>query len=109
MPLSDALCAEVTGVHPLARIHPVTGEKAIYVGPVNVECIVGMGHDESRRYICALQERVIQPNIIYHHYWKPGDFLMWDNRSVAHKAFRDYDHMEGLIMHRVIFEDDVPV
>ena len=109
MPLSDALGTEVTGVHLLVRIHPVTGEKAIYVGPVKVDCIVGMRHDESRRYICALQEHVIQPNIIYRHYWKPEDFLMRDNRSVVHKAFRDYDHMEGLIMHRVIFEDDVPV
>lgn len=109
MPLSDALGAEVTGVHPLARIHPVTGKKAIYVGLVKVECIVGMGHDESRRYIRALQERVIQPNIIYRHYWKPGDFLMWDNRSVAHKAFGYYDHMEGRIIHRVILKGDVPV
>ena len=109
MPLSDALGAEVTSVHPLARIHPVTGKKAIYVGLVKVECIVRMGHDESRRHIRALQERVIQPNIIYRHYWKPGDFLMWDNRSVAHKAFGYYDHMEGRIIHRVILKGDVSV
>jgi len=95
-------------VHPLARTHPVTGKKAIYVGPVKVECIEGMEHTESRRYIDELQERVIQPDIIYRHHWKPGDLLMWDNRSVAHKAFRDYDHMEGRIMHRVILEGDVP-
>ena len=102
MPLSDARGAEVAGVHPLVRIYSVTGKKAIYEAPVKVECIVGMRHDESRRYIRALQERVIQPKIIYRHYWKHGDFLRWDNRSVAHKSFRDYDYMEGRIMHRVI-------
>ena len=102
MPLSDARGAEVAGVHPLARIYSATGKKAIYVALFKVECIVGMGHDESRGYIRALQERVIQPKFIYRHYWRYGDFLRWDNRSVAHKSFRDYDYMEGPIMHRVI-------
>lgn len=95
-------------VHPLVRTHPVTGKKAIYVGPVKVEYIEGMKPEESRRYIDDLQERTIQPEITYRHAWKPGDLLMWDNRAVAHKAFRDYDHTEGRIMHRVILEGDVP-
>lgn len=95
-------------VHPLVRTHPVTGKKAIYVGPVKVEYIEGMKPEESRRYIEDLQERTIQPEITYRHAWKPGDLLMWDNRAVAHKAFRDYDHTEGRIMHRVILEGDVP-
>jgi taurine dioxygenase len=46
--------------------------------------------------------------VIYRHQWKKGDLLMWDNRAVLHKAFRDYDHTEGRVMQRVILEGDVP-
>jgi taurine dioxygenase len=95
-------------IHPLARTHPVSGDKAIWVGPVKVERIEGMEPEESRKFIDDLLERVVQPDVIYRHQWKKGDLLMWDNRAVLHKAFRDYDHTEGRVMQRVILEGDVP-
>ena len=38
-----------------------------------------------------------------------GDLLLLDNRAVLHLAYRDYDHREARVMHRVILEGEVPV
>ena len=41
----------------------------------------------------------IKQEFIYHHQWRVGDFLLWDNCSVQHQAVSDYKlplrrHME---------------
>jgi taurine dioxygenase len=95
-------------IHPLIRTHPVTGEKAIWSGTVKVERIEGMEPEESRAFLNELLARVIQPDVIYRHKWKPGDLVIWDNRATMHMAFRDYDHMEGRITQRILLEGDVP-
>ncbi len=95
--------------HPLIRTHPATGRQAIYVHPGKLAHIEGMEPGESRDFIAYLFERVIQPDIIYRHRWRQGDLVLWDNRAIVHKAFHDYDHTEGRIMHRAILEGEVPV
>ena len=96
-------------IHPLIRTHPETGSKAIYIHPGKTERIEGMDTDESGAFVDRLMSRIIQPEITYRHQWQLGDLVMWDNRSVAHIAFRDYDHKDGRIMQRVILAGDTPV
>lgn len=108
--VSDAHKAQfgAAQVHPLIRTHPVTGKKAIYIHPGKTERIEGMDLDDSKAFVDRLMARVIQPQITYRHQWQLGDMVIWDNRAVSHIAYRDYDHKDRRIMHRVILAGDVP-
>jgi len=71
---------------PLVRTHPVGGRKALYVGGNVPWRIEGMEEAESTPLITMLQAHAIQPAFTYVHAWRPGDLLVWDNRSSLHKA-----------------------
>jgi len=45
----------------------------------------------------------------YRHQWHYGDFVIWDNRSVIHKANPDYDMNERLYLYRLILKGETPV
>lgn len=71
--------------HPLARIHPVTGKRAIYAG-CHAWKIEGMPFDEGRRLLDELTEFATQSAFVYRHRWRRRDLLMWDNRCTFHMA-----------------------
>ena len=96
-------------IHPLIRTHPATGKKAIYCHPQKVAYIEGMDRETSLDLIADLQARTINTATMYRHKWQPGDMLICDNRGAMHRAFRDYDHTEGRVMHRILIEGEVPV
>lgn len=77
--------------HPVARTHPATGRKCLYV--VRGECtgIVGMSDEEAMPLLHEMAERIVRPEFQYRHQWRVGDFLMWDNCLVQHLAIRDYE------------------
>ena len=99
----------VVQVHPLIRTHPETGRKAIYIHPGKTAKIEGLDEDKSKAFVNRLMTQVIQPEITYRHQWQLGDLVIWDNRSISHVAYRDYDHKEGRIMQRVILAGDTPI
>jgi len=76
--------------HPLIRVHPETGRKAIYVGSHTRE-IEGWDFEESRTLIDSLIEHGTQAEFTYRHKWNAGDMVLWDNRAVMHRgaAFED--------------------
>lgn len=94
--------------HPIIRTHPVTGRKAVYIHPGKAVKIDGMTEAETPAFIDALLPHLIKPEFIYRHKWKPGDLVLWDNRSLLHLAYRDYDPRQGRIMHRVLLQGEVP-
>ena len=71
--------------HPLARVHPETGRRAIYVGS-HAEQIEGMGWEEGRELIDRLNAHATQPRFTYRHDWKVGDMILWDNRAALHRG-----------------------
>ncbi len=71
--------------HPLARVHPETGRKVIYIGS-HAEKIEGMGWEESRALIDRLNEHATQPRFTYRHNWCVGDMIWWDNRAALHRG-----------------------
>jgi alpha-ketoglutarate-dependent 2,4-dichlorophenoxyacetate dioxygenase len=71
--------------HPLIRVNPVNGRKALYVG-AHAQEIVGMPVDEGARLIEELNEFCTQPQFVYSHQWRDGDTVMWDNRCTLHRA-----------------------
>jgi taurine dioxygenase/putative 2-oxoglutarate oxygenase len=94
--------------HPVIRTHPVSGSKAIYVGGNVPWRIEGLRFERSAPLITYLQEFSTTARFVYRHKWKPGDLLVWDNRSMMHKA-TPYDPTERRLLHRTTTMGDVPV
>ncbi len=71
--------------HPMVRVHPATGRKALYIGR-HASRIVGWPVDEGRAYLDDLLERATVPENVYRHHWRVADLVMWDNRRVMHRT-----------------------
>jgi alpha-ketoglutarate-dependent taurine dioxygenase len=95
--------------HPIVRTHPESGRKAIYINPIRIEGIVGMPETEALHLLGHLLDHAMQPQYEYRHQWRPGDLVIWDNRSLLHKANGDYDMSQPRYLYRVMLQGDVPV
>ena len=95
--------------HPIVRTHPESGRKAIYINPIRTEGIVGMPEKEALTLLADLLEHATQPQYQYRHQWRPGDLVMWDNRSLLHKANGDYEMNQLRYLYRIMLQGDVPV
>jgi len=95
--------------HPMVRTHPVHGSRAVYFHITKATHIAGMTPEASRAYMNDLLERMIRPEIVYHHVWRKGDVLVIDDRATMHRAHGDYDRSESRILWRIIVEGDRPV
>jgi taurine dioxygenase len=97
------------GVHPLVRTHPENGRKALYLNPVRIEAIEGMTDSEALDLVTGLMAHAIQKKYEYRHQWRYGDFVIWDNRSVIHKANPDYDMNQRRYLYRLMLKGETPV
>jgi alpha-ketoglutarate-dependent taurine dioxygenase len=97
------------GVHPLVRVHPENKRKALFLNPVRIEGIVGMPDDEALDLVAELMAHATQPQYEYRHRWRHGDMVLWDNRSVMHKANPDYDMSERRYLYRLMLKGEPPV
>ena len=68
----------------------------------------GMTPEASKAYMNDLLERMIRPEIVYHHVWRKGDVLVIDDRATMHRAHGDYDRSESRVLWRIIVEGDRP-
>jgi len=94
--------------HPMVRTHPVHGSRAVYFHISKVTHIEGMTPEASRAYMSDLLDRMIRPEIVYHHAWRKGDVLVIDNRATMHRAHGDYDRQQSRVLWRIIVEGDRP-
>ena len=76
--------------HPLARVHPETGRKGLFMG-MHASHLEGMDMAEGRARIEALEVHATQERFTYRHNWRVGDLLMWDNRCLLHRADPNFD------------------
>jgi alpha-ketoglutarate-dependent 2,4-dichlorophenoxyacetate dioxygenase len=79
--------------HRLVITHPKTGRKSLYLSS-HIGGIVGWPVPEARAFIRDLTEHATQPQFVYSHKWRVGDMMMWDNRTVMHRATRFDDLKE---------------
>ncbi|MBS0293622.1 MAG: TauD/TfdA family dioxygenase [Proteobacteria bacterium] len=77
-------------LHPLVRVHPVTGRRTLYLSPTYVTHIDGLAPAESRAILDYLFGHCMQVEYLFKHRWTVGDMVVWDNRSVIHNAILDY-------------------
>ncbi|MDB9869646.1 TauD/TfdA family dioxygenase [Alphaproteobacteria bacterium] len=59
--------------------------KSLYLG-AHCSKIEGMTENESQNLLKEIYEFVDNKSFVYSHVWKPYDLIMWDNRSVLHRA-----------------------
>ena len=94
--------------HPIVRTHAETGYNALYLGRRPNAYIDGLTVDESERFLEALWAHATQPQFTWHHQWRVGDLLMWDNRCVMHYR-APFDGGARRVMHRIQGKGDKPV
>ena len=77
-------------VHPLVRVHPETGRKALYVNTHHAVRFDGMTEEESRPLMSWLCQHIARPEFTCRFRWTPGALALWDNRAAQHFAINDY-------------------
>lgn len=97
----------ISQAHPIARTHPATGSKSLFVNKLMTHSIVGLPADESEDLLNMMFEAIAQPELSYVHEWQVGDLLLWDNRCTLH-ARRDFDPAERRWLRRVTILGEVP-
>lgn len=93
--------------HPVVRMHPETGRKALYVNLGHTERFAGMTVEESAPILDFLFKHQVRPEFTCRFSWRPGSIAFWDNRCAQHNPVNDY-HGFRRIMHRVTLAGDRP-
>lgn len=93
--------------HPVVRVHPVTGRKALFVNPVYTQHFVGMTAPESRPLLEYLFAHASKAEFTCRLHWRVGTLAIWDNRCLLHLAINDYDGRRRLL-HRTTVRGQRP-
>ena len=79
-------------IHPLVRTHPETGRKGLFISAAvstGVKDIIDMDAAESEALLDELFAHTDEPRFQVRFKWKAGDLVIWDNRTLMHKATTD--------------------
>ena len=91
--------------HPIIARHPESGAETIFGTVGYIHTILGLEKEDSRQLILDLYAWQTREEFQYTHVWEPNMLVMWDNRSVLHKANGGYDgHAREL--HRLTIAGD---
>ncbi|HSO95645.1 MAG TPA: TauD/TfdA family dioxygenase [Acidimicrobiia bacterium] len=93
--------------HPVVRVHPETGQRALFVNPGFTALLKGFNGPQSQDLLRLLYKHATQPELICRYHWKPGSVAFWDNRATMHYGVHDYGTARR-IMHRVTLQGDRP-
>jgi len=107
LPLADTIVAGTFDVvslpgssHPIARTHPETGRKALYIGRRQNTYINGLSVTDSEALLDILWAHVDTcGEQTYIHRWQIGDLMIWDNRCAMHRR-DEFSSNVRRIMHR---------
>jgi alpha-ketoglutarate-dependent 2,4-dichlorophenoxyacetate dioxygenase len=106
---SDMTEAERVAFRPirqrLARTHPVTGRKSLFLS-AHAGSIIGWTVPEARMFLRDLTEFATKDRFVYSHEWRVNDLVIWDNRTTMHRA-RRFDHREVRDVRRTTLAGDV--
>ena len=95
-------------VHPMVRRHPETGRVALFVNRRFTIAVEDMDGDEGEALLLDLFDHAEKPEHVYHHRWRLGELLMWDNRCTVHLACGGFSLPEIRRMHRTTLAGAAP-
>jgi len=96
---------DAMAIHPVVRVHPETGEKALYVNEHFTRRIVEMNAFESEALLAFLTRWVQNPRFTVRLHWTEGAIGMWDNRVTQHFVINDFIG-ERVIQRVTVLGDD---
>jgi len=92
--------------HPIIRTHPDTRKNCLYLGRRRNAYVPGLEIGDSERLLDLLWAHATQDFLGWHHVWRVGDVVVWDNRCTMHH--RDhFDPNTRRVMHRAQARDSV--
>jgi len=89
--------ARATQNHPLVQAHPESGKEGVYGCLGYIVGIEGLSQEDTFNLLMEVYEWQTQQAFVYSHEWKENTLVMWDNRSVLHKANAGYDGFDRLL------------
>ncbi|WP_131768078.1 TauD/TfdA dioxygenase family protein [Candidatus Protofrankia californiensis] len=105
----------LVAVHPVVRVHPETGERALFVSPsftLPDKEIIGLSPQQSQDILQLFHREITRFEYTVRFRWEPGSVAFWDNRATAHLAPNDLNDLDfefDRVLYRVTLEGDVPV
>jgi alpha-ketoglutarate-dependent taurine dioxygenase len=105
----DAPLRSLTPVeHPVVRVHPETGQRALFVNAGFTSHIKDLTAEESAALLAFLYAHSTKHEYVVRYHWKAGDLGFWDNRVTQHAVVGDYGDQDRRIQ-RVTLRGDVPI
>jgi taurine dioxygenase len=72
--------------HPLVRIHPAGGRRALCLHGRLLKSVIGLASESSDALLSQLWAVTTNGRYQYRHTWSDHDLVIWDNSSVIHRA-----------------------
>jgi taurine dioxygenase len=100
---SEDAC-EVQG-HPFIFIHPESGRETLLGCLGYIVGMQGMADDDALQLLLDLHQWQTRDEFQYTQIWQENMFVIWDNRSVLHRAYGGYDGYDR-VLHRITVAGD---
>lgn len=91
MDIRPSESALATQLHPFVRAHPETGEPGLFGCLGYIIGFAGTDQEAAFELLVELLAWQTRDEFVYRHEWEPDMLVMWDNRSVLHRATGGYD------------------
>ncbi|MEH1835473.1 MAG: TauD/TfdA family dioxygenase [Nostoc sp.] len=109
-PVTASSPSALLSIHPVVRVHPETGERALFINPGFTSHIVNVSSQESKLLLELFFNQITKPAYTTRFRWNNGDIAFWDNRATVHLAPQDLDHLDvERLLYRTTITGDVPV
>jgi alpha-ketoglutarate-dependent taurine dioxygenase len=76
--------------HPLVRMHPVTGRRALWLSPLYTRSIAGVDERSGRELLTLFERSLEDPHVQVRWRWSEGDVVIWDEAATCHRALTDH-------------------
>lgn len=100
---------EIRSVHPVVRVHPETGEKALFVNPNFTSHIQELSRAEGAHLLALLYEEIARHAHTCRFRWESNSVAFWDNRATCHLVPTDVPPGMHRSMQRITLAGDLPV
>ena len=97
MNIKPSAAAQDTQSHALIRRHPETGEEGVFGCLGYIVGIESMDDEAALDLLLELHAWQTRAEFLYTHTWQANMLVMWDNRSVLHRATGGYEGYDRLL------------